>query len=170
MEIEEKVLKPEMDSMGVSETRENQFYKQTKFLENILGIEENLKLGQIVQEVSTGKEKEQIIVDFIDIKPSNEIYVKDDVRKEEYDPMVPDNKLIKSTKHGRIPRSSAEEDNLIEHSLKEEDEAYVEKKGSSEIRFCTSQINCRKGAKMFSSKDFMPKFIWNTCFAMESTV
>lgn len=56
-------LSPEMVSEGVSEISVKQFYKKPKFLENNLGIEEDPKLGEIVQKVSTGKEKEQTVVE-----------------------------------------------------------------------------------------------------------
>ncbi|XP_029404827.2 uncharacterized protein LOC105222946 [Bactrocera dorsalis] len=56
-------LSPEMISEGVSEISVKQFYKKPKFLENNLGIEEDPKLGEIVQKVSTGKEKEQTAVE-----------------------------------------------------------------------------------------------------------
>ncbi|XP_053951189.1 serine-rich adhesin for platelets [Anastrepha ludens] len=52
-------LSPEMVSEGVSEISVKQFYKKPKFLENNLGIEEDPKLGEIVQKVSTEKEKDQ---------------------------------------------------------------------------------------------------------------
>ncbi|XP_014095311.2 streptococcal hemagglutinin isoform X1 [Bactrocera oleae] len=59
----EASLSPEMISEGVSEISVKQFYKKPKFLENNLGIEEDPKLGEIVQKVSTGKEKEQTVVE-----------------------------------------------------------------------------------------------------------
>lgn len=45
-------LSPELISEGVSEISVKQFYKKPEFLENNLGIEEDPKLGEIVQKVS----------------------------------------------------------------------------------------------------------------------
>ncbi|XP_036339677.1 pneumococcal serine-rich repeat protein isoform X2 [Rhagoletis pomonella] len=59
-------LSPEMVSEGVSEISVKQFYKKPKFLENNLGIEEDPKLGEIVQKVTTEKEKEQTITEVED--------------------------------------------------------------------------------------------------------
>lgn len=47
----------------MSKITANQFNKQTRFLENNLGIEEDFKLGDVVEAVSTGKEKERAIVE-----------------------------------------------------------------------------------------------------------
>ena len=46
-------LSPEMISEGVSEISVKQFYKKPEFMENNLGIEQDPKLGEIVQKVST---------------------------------------------------------------------------------------------------------------------
>ncbi|XP_067637813.1 platelet binding protein GspB [Eurosta solidaginis] len=56
-------LSPEMVSEGVSEISVKQFYKKPKFLENNLGIEEDPKLGGIVQQASTEKVTEQTTLD-----------------------------------------------------------------------------------------------------------